>query len=333
MTNACAMHELDDPSRWVVSVGDGWQPIPEWALYCIQLGMAFNAATEIVSERMVVCISVPLRPYVTALVVAGYYIGRIKRGSMVEQAAWFDELRARSTPVLASYLIQRESQFVIYKGYLDPPHEGNCLRLKYGPNLWTLIDVNHVRSVSLHPGPVGPIGKTRTPVILKDESSFWQEAGFNPAAAMAALRDNTLEAVVVGIRQELITEFTSLSLRVCADGQTGLTLAQLSGVRTLSSCYQAKTEIINPRSEATLPSTPSFYIFDGRGAFLQCADRFGDCHQLIVADRLSVQHHIATVNRVNTLYIDSRSDQDIRDLFPLAPHGIGFSAFILRKKK
>src|SRR5258708_23583329 len=107
MTTADEMHELDDPTKWVVFLGNGWEAVPEWAVYCIQLGMAFNAAAQIVSERMVVCVSVPLRAYATALIVAGYYMGRIRRGSMVGQLAWFDELQARSTPVLASYLIQR----------------------------------------------------------------------------------------------------------------------------------------------------------------------------------------------------------------------------------
>jgi hypothetical protein len=333
MKTAGANGELDDPSGWLLSEGDDWEKLSEWALYYIRFGIALSRASNIARGRMLVCISVPLRPYVTSFIVAGYYVGKIKGGTMAENVTWFDELRARSAPVLATYLSRRNSRFVVYKGYLDPPHSEKYLRLKYGPNLWELIDVNNVRYVSIHPGPVEPIGKTRTPTAVPDESLFWQDAGFEPKAAIATLGDNRLDVVVVGIKRELTEEFSNLSVRVSQHTQNSLTLAQLSGVRVSDAAHQAKTEIISVRTETAIRSVPRFSIFDGRAAFLQCADQFRDCHHVIITDRLAVQHHAATVDRVNSLYVDWRSEEDIRALFPQPPRGIDYAAFTLRKTK
>lgn len=325
--------QIKDPSEWLLSEGSDWQPFPRWTLYLVNLGMALTKAFRTVRGRMLVCVSIPLRTYATPLIVSGYYIGKIKGGTAEEDLMWFNELKSRENPALATYLSRRDHELSVVRGYLDPPHSEEYLRLRCGPELHQLIDVHNVRFVSIHPGRVTPLRKSRTPTPIQDDSVFWQEVGIEPMAAIAALGGNRLDVVAMGIRSELIKDFSRLSVQISECAKSSLTLARLSGVRVSNSLPHAKTEIVSTRSEIPKLTTPTFAIFDGRAAFLDCEKYFRDCHRIIVADRLAAQQHNDTVDAVNRLFMDWRSDEDILSLLPSPPRGINLAAFTLKEAK
>jgi hypothetical protein len=323
---------IKEPAEWLVSADDDWTRFPGWALYMLDLGTALTGVFKATKRRMLVCVSVPFRTYATPLIVSGYFVGKIKGRTVEENETWFNELKTQDAPVLATYLKRGHTGLLVIRGYLDPPHSDEHLRLRYGPQLQELIDVRNLRFISTHPGPVFPLKKTRMPTPFQDDSVFWTETGIDPMSALAALGDNRLDVIAVGVRSQLLKDFSALSVRVRESASTTLTLARLCGLRTSASLPYTKTDIVSTRSEIPPLSTPTFTIFDGRASFLECQDYFPNCHHVIVADRVAVQHHNDTVDCVNRLFMDRRSSEDVISLLPRPPKGVNLSAFTLRSR-
>jgi len=162
---------------------------------------------------------------------------------------------------------------------------------------------------------------------------FWQEVGIEAMAAIAALGDNRLDVVAMGVRSQLTNDFLRLSVRVSEHAKNPLTLARLSGLQVSTSLPHAKTEVVSTRTEIPQLTTPTFAIFDGRAAFLDCEEYFRDCHRVVVADRLAAQQHNDTVATVNRLFMDRRSDEDVLSLLPSPPRGVNLAAFALAEKR
>lgn len=307
---------------------DSWIPLPGWARFFIDVGVAV-ATHESTRKRVVVGLALPARVYAASLVAFGVTIGKftsINRDmEAVKRFQQLCELKC-NTP-----LFYRKNGKLI-KVFCDGPEEMNGetkLRLSTkGERYW--ITSKQALQVEFPEKDFSVLPNRPSRRASAHPSQFLLSL-FDTETATAIVSQSALDSLTIGSLHRLKEEIQIRPIAVRTEaGFVGGLLQDIIRVRRFSKEAETyRSEIFHVNSKACeniSQEVPAVVIFESGAGFLKWRDSWRQLSWVVLFDQTEAEFDIA-VQAFNDEYITSPADDRELPGFPVIPAYIPTSIY------
>jgi len=292
------MGEAPPELRLVSQLDGGWNPIPDWASFYVQLGRTLSGFDPI-DTRVVVGISVPTRTLAAVLSATGIILGRSSLLSDTNDAREHFEQLCRlgaDTPLLYY------DGTTLYKARFDSTREEGGSRLvrirltrrQRRAGDWTeyrclpLEQCLRIRRDTLNATSTD-LAASRTQVRAVGSEEFL-ESLLPPTDALNLITTSRLDCLLVGMKDTIANELTELKFSSHTESVPSATgvLQDIVRTRSLTPDRHFRSDVLPERARSTLPTDFSerahTVIFDSPTAFCHWHESFRLSNWVTVLD-------------------------------------------------
>ena len=300
--------------------------LPDWAEFFLQLGWAVTRFTNADSFLHVV-LSVPTRILAAPFVASGLVLGRASVPVTTQDTlAHFQFLSTLPPGTNLSFLRPGSQRRII--GSLESVEgaDGNIrLRIRVNNAIFER-PASSAGMIFVAPEDAKQTGMSGRKIVadgIADLMHFLE-----PEAYQSFMFQSRLDCVLMGVKNTLEDEVRHSSFYASKDGNA-FRLSDLLRIKSFSSTYSSfRSDIAspNPYELKTHEDQPYAVILDGTLALRKAANRYQNCHRVVVLERASTNLD-ESVSFVQQEYIKQRTDANPTTWLPSPPDGIEMLAY------
>ena len=308
--------------------GQGWHPLPDWARYHIEAGLAVGRL-ETGGVRCVLAIVVPARDYAAVLCAAGVVLAAYERESSLDAARVFGELSAlpSGTP-----LTLREKGR-IKRGRLVGTRNnrlGVQVENSEAGGLTQWIPRGQVWRVAQADRETSQLPKRQRGRKVQAVSGFAMHV-LDPLDAVRFTEPGKSDCLIVGSRRSIREDVLQPGFATKPRGARRITpgtlndLLRVAGTPGIGDAH--RTDVLSAQSLSSLASraVPTATVFDGAAGYLRWRDRLGSSHAIVILDRTE-HRYTEAAQHLHRDYV-RRTQDDPLLVLPSPPPGVEILRF------